>query len=60
MKANVHVPSLMNAVTMNVTLTGVREWRIRLWLGVKLITLAARVIGCGIVVDQALTPRDAA
>ena len=38
-------------LTVRVDVTGVRAWNMRLWLGVQVIKLAARVIGCGIVVD---------
>lgn len=46
----VRVPaaSVMRDVTMTVEVTGLTVWRLRLWLGLQLMRLAARVIGCGI------------
>jgi hypothetical protein len=41
----------MKRATMNVTVTGMRVLRIRLWLGVKLIGLACWVMGCGCEVE---------
>lgn len=41
----------MSFLVINVKLTGVRGWRVRVWLGLKLMTLAARVIGCGIHIE---------
>ena len=36
-----------NAV-MNITLHYTREWRVRQWVALRLIALAARVLGCGV------------
>jgi hypothetical protein len=43
---------VMRDVTMNVTVTGVSTWRIRLWLGGLLIRFAALVMGCNISMDR--------
>jgi len=39
-------------LTLRVNVTGVRVWRVRLWLGLRLIKLATMVIGCGFEVDR--------
>lgn len=46
---NIMVPMamVMKNMTMNVTIKGVRLHRFRIWAGVQLMRLAARVIGCG-------------
>jgi len=33
-----------NTVTMNVKVTGVPVWRLRLWIAIKLIKLACRIV----------------
>ena len=45
------VQKVMRQVTMNVTVTGIRIWKVRLTLGVWLIRLAAVVAGVGIRID---------
>ncbi len=40
--------SAMRHINLVVTITGRRRQSVRMWLGRMLITLAARVIGCGI------------
>lgn len=52
------VAKAMRHVTMTVDLTGVRTWRMRLWLGGLLVQLAARVMGCGIRFDGPTTTAD--
>jgi len=42
---------LMKCVTLNVTLTGVRVWRVRQDAGIWLIRLASYVMGCGVHVE---------
>lgn len=42
---------LMNHVTLEVTVSGQREHKIRAWCGTKLMALAAWVLGCHIEVD---------
>ena len=43
---------LMRRATICVDVTGVRTWRLRLWVGMRLIALAAIVMGCGIRFDR--------
>lgn len=49
----------MRHVTIRVDVTGVRTWRVRLWLGGLVLRLAARVMGCGIRFDGLEKPGDA-
>ena len=44
----INVANAMQDVTLNVDLKGLRILRVRVWLGAKLIILAARIMGCGI------------
>ncbi len=39
-------------LTLRVRLHGVQMLRLRTWLGTRIIRLGARVIGCGIVIEQ--------
>jgi hypothetical protein len=48
--------SVMRNVIMRVSVNGVRTFRLRLWLGVQLIRLAAVAMGCGIQVDYESKP----
>lgn len=45
------VAHAMRTMSLVVNVTGVRTWRLRLWLGGLLLQLAARVMGCGIRFD---------
>jgi hypothetical protein len=47
LNARLPMSSVMKDVVLHVDMTGVTTWRIRVWLGTKLIVLAARVMGCG-------------
>lgn len=47
----VPIQPLMHHITLNVQVTGQTTWRIRQWLGIKLLVLAARVMGCNLQVD---------
>ena len=38
----------MRKISLIVDVTGVRTWRLRLWLGGLLLQCAALVMGCGI------------
>lgn len=51
---NVRVPqqSVMRHITMHVTVTGVQVWKLRQALGIQLLKLSARVMGCNIAVDM--------
>ena len=50
---HVRVPmrSVTEHITMHVNVTGVRTWKIRVWVGTQLIRLAAFVMNCNVVVD---------
>ena len=47
---------VMRGVTLNVTLTGMRVWRARVYVMLRLIRLAAWIGGVGIVVDGPYAP----
>ncbi len=47
---SVPLSKVMSSVTVKVTVTGVRVFKLRLWTGALLIKLAAIVIGCSSVV----------
>lgn len=44
--AHVDIRRLNKNVTMTVTLTETREWRVRRWLALGLIRMATTVLGC--------------
>lgn len=50
MRANVTLPisEAAKRTTFKVRLTGVRTFKLRFWIGMRLIKLGVRVIGCGI------------
>lgn len=50
-KLNVPVNKLVGDLTMEVSITGMRSYRVRQWIAIKLMTLAAAIMGCGIEVD---------
>ena len=53
-----NIPSatrLMKTVTLNVTLHGMTELKIRCWIGIKLIKLAASIMGMGVKVNNELS-----
>jgi hypothetical protein len=52
-KGAVEVPlsDLTKGLTLQLVLTGVWRMRFRLWLGTKLLRLAAAVIGCKVEVE---------
>lgn len=45
------MPKAVRGVTIDVAVTGVKRTRIRIWLGCKLMLLAAFIMGCNIEVD---------
>lgn len=48
----------MAGVTLDVRVTGVRRARVRLWVGARLMRLAAAVIGCDIEITSEATDTD--
>lgn len=44
--AHIDLRRLNQNVTMTVTLTETREWRLRRWLALGLIRMATTVLGC--------------
>ena len=54
MKSEMKVPAsqIMQALTLNITVTGMRGLAVRIWAGRWLIRLAARVMGCGIKIED--------
>lgn len=51
MKAEISLPQTMRGVTIEAVVTGVRRTKLRVWLGCKLMMLAAAVMGCNVEVD---------
>lgn len=49
---NVRAASILRDVTLHVKLKGLRVLRMRIWLGTKLVMLAALVMGCNIDIEQ--------
>ena len=51
--ASLHTPitNVTKNLTLTLTLTGVRSWQARVWVGTQLIRLAARVMGVGFRVE---------
>ena len=47
----VKVSDALREITLEVKIVGFRSWRIRLWIGTRLLQLAAWVIGCGIKIE---------
>lgn len=47
----VKASELMNRITINCRLTGIRGLSARIRIGIVFIKLAARIMGCGIKVD---------
>lgn len=45
---------LVKGLTMDVKITGMAIWKYRLWLGMQILKIACRVIGCGIKIDSEL------
>lgn len=54
--ANLHLPSAMQNVTMHVRITRERQFKVRLWIAIRLMKLATHVLGCGIDVETVETP----
>jgi len=50
--ADVNINSLMPQVTMYVAVSGMREFSIRKWLAVRCLKLAAKMLGCGIEIEE--------
>lgn len=44
--ATVHLPELMQRVTLSVRITGKRRLAARLWIGSRILRLACVVMGC--------------
>lgn len=55
--AEVHLPRAMSNVTMRVRITGQRSFAMRVWLAVRIMKVAARVLGCNLDVDAELIGR---
>ena len=52
MKAEVDAVNMMHQVTMHVTIKRDRELGFRLWLGMRLIAMAAIAMNCNIRVEE--------
>lgn len=51
MKAEISMPQAMRQITIEVVVTGARRTKLRIWIGQKLMMLAAAVMGCNVEVD---------
>ncbi|GAG16972.1 unnamed protein product [marine sediment metagenome] len=51
MKNTIVVSEVMKNVVLNVEITGIVKFKIRTFIGVQLIKLAAWIIGCGIQIE---------
>ena len=51
LNARVPMTRITRDITMNIEVTGVRVWRVRMWLAVKIMRLAAWVAGVGIKIE---------
>ncbi|HKY80270.1 MAG TPA: hypothetical protein VJM09_02220 [Sphingobium sp.] len=49
--SNISMPQVVRGITLQCSVTGVRRARLRIWLGAKMLKLAAAVIGCAVEVD---------
>ncbi len=49
---SVNAQEAAQRITLHVRIHGVQTLRLRTWLGTHIIRLGARVIGCGIVIEQ--------
>lgn len=49
---NVPVSRVMHKITMQVNVTGMHTWRVRMWLGIQTLKLAALIMGCAIEVKS--------
>lgn len=47
-QAHVHMPDVMSGLTLTVRTTGKNAMKARLWLGMQMLKLSARIMGCGI------------
>lgn len=45
------MPKLMKQISIKAVVTGARQVRFRIWLGTKVMLLAAWIIGCSIEID---------
>jgi hypothetical protein len=54
------VAKALQSMTLQVRVTGLRRFRIRVWLGIRLLKLAAWVIGTGINIELPNGPTDGA
>lgn len=52
MKAEISMPRMMRRVTIEAKVIGVRRTKFRIWLGCKIIILAAAVMGCNVEVEM--------
>lgn len=51
-KAEVSLPKIMRGVTLEVVVIGVKRTQVRIWLGCKIMILAAMIMGCTIKVEM--------
>ncbi len=50
---NFNIADLTPSLTLKIEITGVRKYRIRLWVGCQLIKLAAHIMRMGIEIKKA-------
>jgi len=51
-KPSIDAVNVAKHLTLNVTLKRVREFKMRVWIGVQLIRLAARIMNVGLQLDK--------
>jgi len=49
---NVPIGRVMNRVTLNVNVTGLRRFRMRMWLATRLLGIGAALLGCNIQIHE--------
>lgn len=55
MKSEMDIVKSMKQVTVNIKIKRMAEFRIREWIGLKLIWLATKVWNCNLQVDEEIT-----
>jgi hypothetical protein len=53
--STVSISKFNKNVTLNVTVRTTKQFRLRVWLGTRLIMLAGWIMGCNIFVEQSRT-----
>ena len=51
-KKTINVSEVIPDTCLEVTITGIKTFKIRMFIGIKLLKLAAWIIGCQIVIEN--------